>query len=321
MKNITPLISLTLVGLTASLMGEWKTLETFDGSVGLEYDSQKLHSGETTTEYGVMQLIADPTDSSNMVGSFSAGPDDPGNLLNDSSWWATLPETVPDESTASTFYLRVYSPTTNFDAGWSISFTDGIDKFWADNEVLMRITSSGLVEARSVSSQKSLGTVELNTWYEYWIVVNNSANTYQVYARGGHFGTEQILAESELFEDTFNFRLSQVNTFKRFCLNFSTGGETDKRGRDPLYIDDMFYDPTGMNLTTPEDSGEMWGPYTVNSDGATKWVDTGDWMGVLDVTHAMAGDTEWVYSWNLTNWVWLNRDYVAADHGSWVYVP
>jgi len=300
----------------------WVSLEDFEGTVGLDYESQKLKSGEITTQYGVLNVIQDPADATNLVGSFSAGPAEGDNYLNDSVWWAPLPDPVAADSTASTFYLEVYAPTTNFDAGWAVSYTDDLVTFWNDYEALMRITASTFVDVRNGGSYEPIAAVQTNAWYQYWIVMNNLANTYQVYAQGGHFGMDQVLVETVSFNDEFAFRVGTDETLKRLVLNFSTGSDTGPNGRDPIYIDNLYYYPSGMNLDVP-DSGvapEMWGPYEVQTNGTVKWVDTGAWLGTLEVTSAMNDSVEWVYSFKLSKWVWIPRDTVSLSSGSWLYV-
>lgn len=66
---------------------------------------------------------------------------------------------------------------------------------------------------------------------------------------------------------------------------------------------------------------EMWGPYTVETDGTIKWVVTGSWLGTLDVTDAMADvNNDWVYSYRLKKWVYIPRGAVSLTGGSWVYI-
>lgn len=56
--------------------------------------------------------------------------------------------------------------------------------------------------------------------------------------------------------------------------------------------------------------GNLWAGYTIDANGD---VDTGDWLGWLNVNN-----DPWIYSYALENWLYLPEDN-ATDSGGWVY--
>ncbi len=83
-----------------------------------------------------------------------------------------------------------------------------------------------------------------------------------------------------------------------------------------IYFDDLLiateFDWAVRNLGNgdPVEPTE-WHGYEIDAGG---WVDTGDWMGVLFVTH-----DPWVYSYDLAKWLYIPESSVDMD-GGWTFV-
>ena len=63
---------------------------------------------------------------------------------------------------------------------------------------------------------------------------------------------------------------------------------------------------------TPEATADRWAGYEIDSNG---WVNTGEWMGMLNVIHA-----PWIYSQLRQDWLFIEESFVSED-GTWIFIP
>lgn len=59
----------------------------------------------------------------------------------------------------------------------------------------------------------------------------------------------------------------------------------------------------------------IWADYPIFENNGDAFVDTGKWMGLLNMTQA-----PWVYSRSLGSWIFLVEAQAVAAHGAWTYV-
>jgi hypothetical protein len=148
-------------------------------------------------------------------------------------------------------------------------------------------------------------------WYRFWMVVNPLDFTWNLHVQGGEFpDVTQVTTDYSWRNLTFD----PLRTWR-----MRIGGNTSTRTTTgaPTYLDNMFLDRTGENLTLPPRTGGeviLLGPgifsdYVV-TDG---WVDTGDWMGWLAV------DTyPFFYIHDLDSWAYADGG--NPSKGAWVFV-
>ena len=88
----------------------------------------------------------------------------------------------------------------------------------------------------------SMGTDE---WVSYWMVVDNANDTWQMYQLGNDV-TEQTLLEGGSISD-FSFYDATTDPLTHF------GGIVNQWGANPnlFYLDDIYIDNTGLNLSNP----------------------------------------------------------------------
>ena len=79
--------------------------------------------------------------------------------------------------------------------------------------------------------------------------VDHAANTYDVYAQGGtEFPTQTKVGTGAAY------RNETFENLDRIMFLSSAGNTTDGvKGKDPMYFDDFYVDPTSENLTVPGD--------------------------------------------------------------------
>jgi hypothetical protein len=96
-----------------------------------------------------------------------------------------------------------------------------------------------------------LRTLVPGIWYNIWILVDNSSDTYQVWMNSIRGGNAQVTdqLENSAAEKKFGFRTSTVEGLINFFIK-TGGGRSPVDGR--FYIDDIYLEDTGdTNLNNP----------------------------------------------------------------------
>jgi hypothetical protein len=171
-----------------------------------------------------------------------------------------------DES--ATFFFRINSKTDDPDHNFGLgdrASTGAAD--FGDYEAQLRMTqgsSAGAfaLDARSGSSFSALANgLALNTWYNIWMVVDQSTDTFDLYM---NTGAVDATAANKLNASPLSFRngtASALNTI----LGLGAPAPIDNAVR----IDDLFYFE-GFDLTNPLagfDPGVVWSAETMTIDG------------------------------------------------------
>ena len=174
---------------------------------------------------------------------------------------------------------------------------------------------------------QELFEIPVGTWIEYWIHVNNApgatgADEYSVYVKVTGEEQKRLIVSSasnpDLYFDTMLFRGQLAGDIRRFRYVSYTGPPTNRFVGDMTLLDDVYFDPTGLNLETPPDvvlpegSVEFWnGQPLVRLEGGEAWVETPllKWLGV-------DGDP-WVWSDAFSTWLYLPE---YSGLGAWTFV-
>jgi hypothetical protein len=95
----------------------------------------------------------------------------------------------------------------------------------------------------------SANTMQTNTWYELWYVVNNApaiegGQSFDLYLRGGEFPNQtKVFSEAD-------FRMKRAEPLISFITICNTGPVDDPYGNGGLRYDDIYMTPN-LNLSTP----------------------------------------------------------------------
>lgn len=133
----------------------------------------------------------------------------------------------------------IFNSFTQFRSQFSVSFTPGFDH-------LAAVDPNG--------SHSLTTNVSSLTWYNMWMVINNTTDTTQYYIQGGQFATQTLLASQG--KDSFAFRAGPT-TNDLITLFIATGRNTSNTPPNPtenigpVYIDDIYVDKSGQNLANP----------------------------------------------------------------------
>lgn len=146
---------------------------------------------------------------------------------------------ISDSSTEATFFFRVYKPsgyTQDCSAGLSHLAAPGGD--WNELEAYISIVGNDL-RGRDNGANISLMTISNNTWYSVWLVLNNSANTYNIYVNTG--AQDATLADKKTTVP-FGFRNDGGD-----LVSFKVYGRS---ANGPIKLDDLAV-VTGTDLSIP----------------------------------------------------------------------
>lgn len=168
---------------------------------------------------------------------------------------------IDNASTAATLFFRLYrTGAVNISAGLS---DDAAPALFGGYEVQLNAQHNPLTppgptdsfKARDVGAFDDLGagTFAVNTWYNVWLVVNNSTDTFEIYTSQGDFGTtgtpQTHLADPNGGDFAFGFRNGAATTALTTAI-FAMGGTTPALTAS-LFVDDVYVDTGGQNLLNP----------------------------------------------------------------------
>ncbi len=108
----------------------------------------------------------------------------------------------------------------------------------------MQVVDTLNLRVRDRSMWAEVSPFAVDTWYKTWVVINNSANAYEVFVQGGALAAVTQVAAGA--KNVFNFRNGEaanelVNVFFR----------TNPPHTAAFLIDDIYLDTAGRNLTDP----------------------------------------------------------------------
>lgn len=211
----------------------------------------------------VRQIAIDPTDPQNQVIYLETN-----NSGQYSMYGVFPPACVMPDGATSTFFTKVYVTTTALDQSFGLTSVDGPTNF--GNFLCQVAFVRGNLLVRNGGSSTTVGTIQANTWYYVWFVVNNQANTYSVYIKT----TEAEATVSDRVAQDFAFRTpgssNPDGALDRFLTVANYGSNITSGTR--MYFDDMEVS-AGVNLKVPIGAR----PY--DPDPANYATDVGDLIG------------------------------------------
>ena len=210
-------------------------------------DFQSLTPGGLSGQNGwtasdAIQVANDPADASNQVMSIAVHTVDPTSAV-----YARKAASLPNNNTGTMFFRMRRTANMNAFAGWSdVAVPSSYPNY--ENQVGTEdtINSSGKVIVRSGGSPTQVGLFDIDTWYNVWIVSDNSSDTYQVYLEGGDWQTQTALVHGVNDNPDFAYRNSAASNdlTQFFTLSVVPAGKF-------FFLDDIYIDATGANLSSP----------------------------------------------------------------------
>jgi hypothetical protein len=147
---------------------------------------------------------------------------------------------ISDSDTETTVFFRLYKPAgTSPDCSVGLSNLADPQGDWNDYEAYVVVVSGNLLARNGNGNTSILSPMSEAVWYNIWMVINNNANTYDVYVTTGSSNA----AAGDRKADNFVFRKSTAGALATFKIyGRSTGG--------PVWVDDI-YISGGTDLTIP----------------------------------------------------------------------
>ena len=265
--------------LTGSLFAQWQKIDDLESyTIGDEVDAD--HSTAATADWNMYRSADDQYATLPFFG-VAADPGDgsqgkvlelnPGIPTETGQGNTTLERAVPaaaqivdpfPATTKSTFYMKYFRPIVSgspaeSDTTWGMvaesarNSETGIHAY-GSYSVLGRTEIDGIIDIRDGGSYTNLTTeaLETNTWYEFWFVVDHANNEFTQYIKGGtDFPTQtQLPSGAPIVAEYRNQTLDPLSTI---LFATTTGASDNRKGKDPIYVDDFFIDVTGENLSSP----------------------------------------------------------------------
>jgi hypothetical protein len=206
---------------------------------------QKQSVGELSGQNGwtaigdnaaLVKVVADPTSAANRVLQYSAKAEGVAAYKSIS---------IPNANTVSTLFFRMRRTPGEVNMNWGATDVAGPKEF-ADYEaqVNMQVVDTLNLRVRDRNAFVEVTPFAADTWYKTWVVINNSADTYEVFVQGGALGTATQMAAGG--KTVFTFRNGQaandlVNVFFR----------TNPPHTADFLIDDIYVDTAARNLGDP----------------------------------------------------------------------
>ena len=338
MKLFFSLAALCLWASPTLLGQDWTLVEDFSSldDWSVMNDNTACAGEDPEGCFRIQEVVTDPATGSGTVGLFRAAP------LNMTTNWAAValrpidPPVLPEYNGVFTVYFEFaiedFRQDTVFGthAGDPTTLLPGTGYVKYGNfSTALRVTTAqgGLLEVRDeevadyvVISNEALAT---DTWYKVWLVHKNDndfsnpeALTFDLYIEGGEWAAQTLVYSGAWYRST-------EGAVRNFSVIQTTGDPSATVfGNSGLLLRKLYVDYGGSqggadaeNLSEPGEVVETWGGYTVviGEDGK-KWVDTGSWLGWVNVESA-----PYVFMLDLGTWAYMAEPAGTAS-GAWTYL-
>ncbi len=177
-------------------------------------------------------------------GAPAVGQESGGNQYTESygSYRGLAGVTISDSDTETTVFYRIFKPAgTSPDCSIGLSNLAAPQGDWNDFEAYVVVVSGNLLARNGSGNQTIVSLMAEATWYNIWLVINNNANTYDVYVTTGSADA----ASGDRVANDFVFRKSTADDL----VAFKVYGRSD----GPVRVDDI-YISGGLDLTIPVSS-------------------------------------------------------------------
>lgn len=213
------------------IAANWTLLEDFDSLTVGPIDGQNGWSGTNNP-----RVQTDPVDSGNQM------------LLMDepeTRTYKSLPSEIPDSSAGSSLFFRLRREDSIDGFGGLSDVT--MPDVWGDYEAQFggRSEHASLFSIRDDNNFVTSNSLfNSHRWYCVWIIVNNSADSYEIYVQGDQF-EEQTQIQTGSGQSTFKFRNGGSESIKTFY------GRMASTFDGVTMIDDVYVSPEKINLSKP----------------------------------------------------------------------
>lgn len=164
--------------------------------------------------------------------------------------WRNLPVAIANADTATTLFLQVMTDVATNDGSFGLTDLAAAPTTWGDFEIQGAVINGGL-NARNAGVVTNLNyVITPGQWYNIWFVIDNSTDTYDLYANAGGDATA-----ANLLADNFVFRNSgagvQANDLTKLMALANTRATVQKFHWDNIAV------TGGVDLTAVPEPATM----------------------------------------------------------------
>ena len=157
---------------------------------------------------------------------------------------------IDESSTASTLFLRFYTETDSFNNTFGLSAASAPAAF-NDMNVMMRV-NAGFFDVRDGGAFTPGVAIQSGTWYNVWAVIDQSADTFDVYLTSGLAGA----AEADKVADDAAFRVGTADSLVNFFA--AVQGYAGAPSANKVRLDDIYqFDGVVLSNPVPEPAALM----------------------------------------------------------------
>jgi hypothetical protein len=150
--------------------------------------------------------------------------------------------TISAEGSIGTIFFQAYLTATGNDTLFAFGRPGATG--YSDLASIFRVPSDRIVEVHNGGYVNTSTTLSLGTLYNFWVVIDNGANTSSLYYSPGGAGQTPVLIQSGCA-----FRSTTAGDISTFYL----GGNGSSSG----FVDNIYIDPAGANLSNPLDATQL----------------------------------------------------------------
>jgi len=234
------MVAVALMANSSLALAQWTLLDDFEGHSLGDVNGQ----GNWTASNGVYNVAVDPLDASNQVLFVATGTGSNGSGAGSNNANIPLGSGIADGATGTVFFRMSIGannlPLGNGTAGGDFVFGSSdvaAPNAWGDYEGYM-VMANGLIRVRNGGSFSNVGTYNADEWYNYWLVLDNDADTTTLYSSQG--------TDPPVSLGTGAFRNGTTDPL--VTLNLRIGELLD--GTDGR-LDSIYFDRSGANLSNP----------------------------------------------------------------------
>lgn len=266
------LITLALAtGMSTASRGGYVLVDDFQSyALGSPIDGQGYWEAEAGANAVAAGVAADPLAAGNRVLAIGDGGFTGGRLGHRETINTNPSLRIADGTTATLFFRMAWN--SEVDVNLSIGMTEVaypisdtlFNSFEQFRSQLAAAFSPGYdnIGIRDIGGLKKLTfDVAPLHWYNVWLVIDQEFDTTQIYLQGGAFSQQTLLAYQGTTEFLFRNGATEDDLITLFI---ATGRGTTNVPPDPtenigpVYIDDVFIDASGINLTNPVPEPATW---------------------------------------------------------------
>ena len=158
------------------------------------------------------------------------------------------PLNIP-EGASGTFFLRFYTDSASNDEVFGltdVTTPNATVGNFGDFEAQSGVLNNALRVRDAGSNQSVSSALDVGVWYNLWMVIDNSSDTWQLYIQSDNDADFLTQTQFSSTDGTINFRNGVAsNPLLSFEVRNSNQGATS------VYYDDLYIDATGANLANP----------------------------------------------------------------------